>query len=73
MRLPWLTMDWQPVTRFSNLSALRLLDSTSREKTSSSFLKPGLVPEDVARLVVTVLNDLLPDASGANIPLFSNR
>jgi NAD(P)-dependent dehydrogenase (short-subunit alcohol dehydrogenase family) len=36
-------------------------------------LKPGLVPEDVARLVVTVLNDLLPEASGANIPLFSNR
>jgi hypothetical protein len=36
-------------------------------------LKPGLVPDDVARLVVTVLNDLLPEASGANIPLFSNR
>jgi len=27
----------------------------------------------VGRLIVSILNDLLPEASGANIPLFSNR
>jgi NAD(P)-dependent dehydrogenase (short-subunit alcohol dehydrogenase family) len=46
---------------------------TEMLRTANPELKPGLVPEDVARLVVTVLNDLLPEASGANIPLFSNR
>ena len=46
---------------------------TDMLRAANPVLKPGLVPEDVARLVVTVLNDLLPDASGANIPLFSNR
>jgi NAD(P)-dependent dehydrogenase (short-subunit alcohol dehydrogenase family) len=46
---------------------------TDMLRAANPELKPGLVPEDVARLVVTVLNDLLPDASGANIPLFSNR
>ena len=46
---------------------------TDMLRAANPALKPGLVPEDVARLVVTVLNDLLPEASGANIPLFSNR
>jgi NAD(P)-dependent dehydrogenase (short-subunit alcohol dehydrogenase family) len=46
---------------------------TDMLRAANPELKPGLLPEDVARLVVTVLNDLLPEASGANIPLFSNR
>jgi NAD(P)-dependent dehydrogenase (short-subunit alcohol dehydrogenase family) len=46
---------------------------TDMLRAANPELKPGLVPEDVARLIVTVLNDLLPEASGANIPLFSNR
>jgi len=36
-------------------------------------LRPGLGPDGAGRLIVTILNDLLPEASGANIPLFSNR
>jgi 3-oxoacyl-[acyl-carrier protein] reductase len=36
-------------------------------------LRPGLGPDGAGRLIVTVLNDLLPEVSGANIPLFSNR
>ncbi len=46
---------------------------TDMLRAANPDLKPGLVPEDVGRLIVTVLNDLLPAASGANIPLFSNR
>jgi NAD(P)-dependent dehydrogenase (short-subunit alcohol dehydrogenase family) len=46
---------------------------TDMLRAANPNLKPALVPEDVGRLVVTVLNDLLPEASGANIPLFSNR
>lgn len=36
-------------------------------------LKPGLGPDDVARLIVSLLDEDLLPASGANIPLFSNR
>jgi NAD(P)-dependent dehydrogenase (short-subunit alcohol dehydrogenase family) len=46
---------------------------TEMLKQSDSSLRPGLVPEDVARLIVALLDDALAPASGANIPLFSNR
>jgi NAD(P)-dependent dehydrogenase (short-subunit alcohol dehydrogenase family) len=35
-------------------------------------LRPGLTPDDVARLIVALLDSPLVAASGANIPLFSN-
>jgi NAD(P)-dependent dehydrogenase (short-subunit alcohol dehydrogenase family) len=35
-------------------------------------LRPGLGPEDVARLIVVLLDGPFTAASGANIPLFSN-
>jgi NAD(P)-dependent dehydrogenase (short-subunit alcohol dehydrogenase family) len=35
-------------------------------------LRPGLTPEDVAQLIVALLDSPLVAASGANIPLFSN-
>jgi len=35
-------------------------------------LRPGLTPEDVAELIVALLDSPLAAASGANIPLFSN-
>jgi NAD(P)-dependent dehydrogenase (short-subunit alcohol dehydrogenase family) len=35
-------------------------------------LRPGLTPDDVAQLIVTLLDSPLVAASGANIPLFSN-
>ena len=35
-------------------------------------LRPGLTPDDVAELIVALLNSPLAAASGANIPLFSN-
>jgi 3-oxoacyl-[acyl-carrier protein] reductase len=46
---------------------------TDMLRAANPELKPGLVPNDVGRLIVTILNDLLPEASGANVPLFSNR
>ena len=46
---------------------------TDMLRAANPELKPGLAPDDVGRLIVTILNDLLPDASGANVPLFSNR
>jgi NAD(P)-dependent dehydrogenase (short-subunit alcohol dehydrogenase family) len=36
-------------------------------------LAPGLTPRDVAELIVALLDSPLVAASGANIPLFSNR
>jgi NAD(P)-dependent dehydrogenase (short-subunit alcohol dehydrogenase family) len=36
-------------------------------------LKAGLAPDDVGRMIVALLNDAIAPASGANIPLFSNR
>jgi NAD(P)-dependent dehydrogenase (short-subunit alcohol dehydrogenase family) len=35
-------------------------------------LRPGLVPDQVANLIVALLDSPLTPASGANIPLFSN-
>jgi NAD(P)-dependent dehydrogenase (short-subunit alcohol dehydrogenase family) len=35
-------------------------------------LRPGLTPDEVAELIVTLLDGPLTAASGANIPLFSN-
>jgi NAD(P)-dependent dehydrogenase (short-subunit alcohol dehydrogenase family) len=35
-------------------------------------LRPGLTPHDVGEIIVTLLGDPMPAASGANIPLFSN-
>jgi hypothetical protein len=35
-------------------------------------LRPGLTPDDVAALIVALLDGPLAAASGANIPLFSN-
>jgi NAD(P)-dependent dehydrogenase (short-subunit alcohol dehydrogenase family) len=35
-------------------------------------LRPGLAPDDVAELIVALLDSALAPASGANIPLFSN-
>jgi NAD(P)-dependent dehydrogenase (short-subunit alcohol dehydrogenase family) len=35
-------------------------------------LRPGLTPDDVAHLIVALLDSPLVAASGANIPLFSN-
>jgi NAD(P)-dependent dehydrogenase (short-subunit alcohol dehydrogenase family) len=35
-------------------------------------LRPGLTPDDVARLILALLDSPLAPASGANIPLFSN-
>ena len=35
-------------------------------------LRPGLTPDDVAELIVALLDNALAPASGANIPLFSN-
>jgi NAD(P)-dependent dehydrogenase (short-subunit alcohol dehydrogenase family) len=35
-------------------------------------LRPGLTPEDVAELILALLDSPLVPASGANIPLFSN-
>jgi NAD(P)-dependent dehydrogenase (short-subunit alcohol dehydrogenase family) len=36
-------------------------------------LVPGLVPDDIGRLIVALLDESLDAISGANIPLFSNR
>ena len=35
-------------------------------------LRPGLTPDDVAELIVALLDSPLAAVSGANIPLFSN-
>jgi NAD(P)-dependent dehydrogenase (short-subunit alcohol dehydrogenase family) len=35
-------------------------------------LRPGLTPHDVGEIIVALLGDPMPAASGANIPLFSN-
>jgi NAD(P)-dependent dehydrogenase (short-subunit alcohol dehydrogenase family) len=35
-------------------------------------LRPGLTPDDVAKLILALLDSPLAPASGANIPLFSN-
>ena len=47
--------------------------NTDMLRLANPDLRPGLGPDGAGRLIVTILNDLLPEASGANIPLFSNR
>jgi NAD(P)-dependent dehydrogenase (short-subunit alcohol dehydrogenase family) len=45
---------------------------TQMLRRANPALRPGLVPADVARLIVALLDSPLTPASGANIPLFSN-
>jgi NAD(P)-dependent dehydrogenase (short-subunit alcohol dehydrogenase family) len=45
---------------------------TEMLRVANPALRPGLTPEDVARLIVALLDGPLAPASGANIPLFSN-
>jgi len=46
---------------------------TEMLRMANPALRAGLTPDGVAAVIITVLEDLLPAASGANIPLFSNR
>jgi NAD(P)-dependent dehydrogenase (short-subunit alcohol dehydrogenase family) len=45
---------------------------TEMLRRANPALRPGLTPDDVAELVVALLDSPLAAASGANIPLFSN-
>jgi NAD(P)-dependent dehydrogenase (short-subunit alcohol dehydrogenase family) len=45
---------------------------TEMLRAANPALRPGLTPEDVARLIVVLLDGPFAAASGANIPLFSN-
>ncbi len=45
---------------------------TEMLRLANPALRPGLTPDDVARLIVALLDSPLAPASGANIPLFSN-
>ena len=45
---------------------------TEMLRRANPALRPGLTPDDVAELIVALLNSPLAAASGANIPLFSN-
>jgi 3-oxoacyl-[acyl-carrier protein] reductase len=45
---------------------------TEMLRVANPALRPGLTPEDVARLIVELLDGPFAAASGANIPLFSN-
>ncbi len=45
---------------------------TEMLRRANPALRPGLTPDDVAELVVALLNSPLAAISGANIPLFSN-
>jgi NAD(P)-dependent dehydrogenase (short-subunit alcohol dehydrogenase family) len=46
---------------------------TQMLRDAAPHLEPGLVPDDVGRLIVSLLAEDLAPISGANIPLFSNR
>ena len=46
---------------------------TEMLRQAAPHLSPGLGPQDVGRLIVSLLDDDLAPISGANIPLFSNR
>ena len=46
---------------------------TQMLREAAPHLNPGLVPDDVGRLIVALLDGDLEPLSGANIPLFSNR
>jgi NAD(P)-dependent dehydrogenase (short-subunit alcohol dehydrogenase family) len=45
---------------------------TEMLRRANPALRPGLTPDDVAQLIVGLLDSRLAPASGANIPLFSN-
>ena len=45
---------------------------TEMLRRANPALRPGLTPDDVAALIVVLLDSPLVPASGANIPLFSN-
>jgi NAD(P)-dependent dehydrogenase (short-subunit alcohol dehydrogenase family) len=45
---------------------------TEMLRVANPALRPGLTPEDMARLIVVLLDGPFAVASGANIPLFSN-
>jgi NAD(P)-dependent dehydrogenase (short-subunit alcohol dehydrogenase family) len=45
---------------------------TEMLRRANPALRPGLTPDDVAKLIVALLNSPMAAASGANIPLFSN-
>jgi NAD(P)-dependent dehydrogenase (short-subunit alcohol dehydrogenase family) len=45
---------------------------TEMLRRANPALRPGLTPDDVAELIVALLDSPLVAASGANIPLFSN-
>jgi NAD(P)-dependent dehydrogenase (short-subunit alcohol dehydrogenase family) len=45
---------------------------TEMLRRANPALRPGLTPDDVAQLIVALLDSSLAPASGANIPLFSN-
>jgi NAD(P)-dependent dehydrogenase (short-subunit alcohol dehydrogenase family) len=45
---------------------------TEMLRRANPALRPGLTPDDVAQLIVALLDSPLAPASGANIPLFSN-
>jgi NAD(P)-dependent dehydrogenase (short-subunit alcohol dehydrogenase family) len=45
---------------------------TQMLRRANPALRPGLTPDDVAELIVALLDSPLAAASGANIPLFSN-
>jgi len=45
---------------------------TEMLRRANPALRPGLTPDDVAELIVALLDSRLGVASGANIPLFSN-
>jgi NAD(P)-dependent dehydrogenase (short-subunit alcohol dehydrogenase family) len=45
---------------------------TEMLRRANPALRPGLTPDDVAELIVTLLDSPLARLSGANIPLFSN-
>jgi NAD(P)-dependent dehydrogenase (short-subunit alcohol dehydrogenase family) len=45
---------------------------TEMLRRANPALRPGLTPDDVAELIVALLDSPLASASGANIPLFSN-
>jgi NAD(P)-dependent dehydrogenase (short-subunit alcohol dehydrogenase family) len=47
--------------------------STDMLRAANPHLKAGLTPEAVADLIVALLDGAVAAASGANIPLFSNR
>jgi NAD(P)-dependent dehydrogenase (short-subunit alcohol dehydrogenase family) len=46
---------------------------TEMLRRANPALRPGLTPDQVAGLIVALLDSPLAPASGANIPLFSNR